>query len=81
LGRDDLAERLGIVAFVGKHMAGGKPGDQGFGLADVAGLPRRQEEAQRIAEGIDDGMDLGGQSATRAADRTSFRPPFLPAAC
>jgi hypothetical protein len=26
-------------------------------------LPRRQDEAERIAQSVDDGMDLGGQPA------------------
>ncbi len=63
LAVDGVAERLGIVAFVAQDIVGGKVGDQGLGLGEVALLSWRQDEPQRIAQGIDDGMDLGGQSA------------------
>jgi hypothetical protein len=63
LALDDVAERLGIVALVAQDIVCGQVGDEGFGLGDVARLSRRQDEAQRIAQGIDDGMDLGGQPA------------------
>ena len=42
---DGVPERLGIVAFIAQDMVGGKVGDQGFGLGDVARLPRRQDKA------------------------------------
>jgi len=78
---DGIAERFCIVAFVAQNMLGGQVDDQCLSLGDVADLPGRQDEPQRIAHGIDNGMDFCGQAAPRTADRASFRPPFLPAAC
>jgi hypothetical protein len=59
----------------------GQTFNQRLGLGDVAGLPRREDKPQRVAQCVDDGMDLCGQTAPRTADRASFSPPFLPAAC
>ena len=61
LAFNDLPQWLGIVALVTQDMVGGKISDQRFSLSDVARLPRRQDEAERIAQSVDDGMDLGGQ--------------------
>jgi hypothetical protein len=36
------------------------------------GLPRSQEEGQRISKGVDHGMDFGAQSAFAASDRLVF---------
>jgi hypothetical protein len=38
----------------------------------IMGLPRSQEEGQRIAKSVDHGMDLGAQSAFAAPDRLVF---------
>jgi hypothetical protein len=62
-------------------MLGGQTFDESFGLGDVAGLPRREDKPQWVAQRVDDCMDLCGQTTPRTADRASFRPPFLPAAC
>ena len=78
---DGVSKFCGIVSLVAKNMLRRHVGDERLGLCEVAGLARRQDEAERIAQSIDDGMDFRGQAAPRTADRTSFRPPFLPAAC
>jgi hypothetical protein len=41
-------------------MLGGQIGDQGLGLGVVAGLARRENKAEWVAQGVDDSMDLGG---------------------
>ena len=81
LGMDGVAEFRGVVSLVAKNMLRRNVGDERLGLSEVAGLARRQDEAERIAQSIDDGMDFRGQATPRTADRTSFSPPFLPAAC
>src|SRR5947209_14114508 len=46
------------------------------------GLSRRQEEAERIAQGIDQSVDFRAQSASAAPDRLVFAVFFLaPALC
>lgn len=37
---------------------------QSFGLSDLVPLPRRQDQAQRIAQGIDTQVDLGTEATT-----------------
>src|SRR5665647_182702 len=81
LSGDGIAKRFCVISVVAKDVIGRQTVNQGLGLRDVAGLTRREDKPQRVAQCIDDRMNFGRQSATRAADRTSFRPPFLPAAC
>ena len=47
-------------------------GQKSVGAFQVVGLPRSQEEGQRIAKGIDHGMDFRAQSAFAAPDRLVF---------
>jgi hypothetical protein len=48
----------------------------------IVGLPRGQEEVDRIAQGIDQGVDLGAQSALAAPDRLILAVLFwAPALC
>lgn len=63
LSVDGVAERPGIVALVAKNMLCRDVGDQRLGLGEVAGLTRRQDEAERIAQGVNDGVDFRGQAA------------------
>ena len=49
-----------IVSLVGQYMVRGKVSDQFFGLGEVADVPRRQDEAQRVSQSIDNSVDLGG---------------------
>lgn len=60
-----LSECSGIVVFVGKNLSSRDVGDKGLGLGVVAGLPWRQDEAQRIAQGIDNGANESWWSARR----------------
>ena len=53
-----------------------------YGAFQIMGLPRRQEEVQRIAQRIDQGMDFRAQSAFAAPDRLVFAVFFCaPALC
>jgi hypothetical protein len=52
---------------VGLHL-----GQKRVGTFQIMGLPRSQEEGQRIAKGIDHGMDFRAQSAFAAPDRLVF---------
>jgi hypothetical protein len=65
-----LSECPGIVVFVGKNLSSQDVGGKGLGLGVVVGLPWRQDEAQRIAQGIDNGANLGGQPAACWCART-----------
>jgi hypothetical protein len=48
----------------------------------IMGLPRRQDEVQRIAQRIDKGMDLGAQPAFAAPNGLVFAVFFCaPALC
>jgi hypothetical protein len=77
LSGDGITKRFCVISFVAKDVIGRQTVNQGLGLRDVAGLTRREDKPQRVAQCIDDRMDFGRQSATRAADRTSFRPPLF----
>lgn len=63
-----LDQGFGIVALVGDQRVGLDRLEQGLGLGDVGGLPRRQRERDWKPKRIDDRMDLGRQPAARAAD-------------
>ena len=55
---------------------------QRVGALQIMGLPRRQDEVQRIAQRIDKGMDLGAQPAFAAPDGLVFAVFFCaPALC
>ena len=72
---------LGVECLVGDQQVGGEAGQEGIGTLEVVGLPGREREPGRIAEGIDRGVDLRAQAATAASDR--FIAVFLaaPALC
>ena len=75
-----LDQAIGVVGLVGKQRPQLDVLDQRLGLAEVRGLPRRQQKLHRVAERIDQGMDLGGQSAAGSADgllAVFFRAPAL----
>jgi hypothetical protein len=82
LGRNDelfscRKERLddaliGIESLVCQQGVGLHLGQKSVGAFQVVGLPRSQEEGQRIAKGIDHGMDFRAQSAFAAPDRLVF---------
>lgn len=81
LGPDGRDKRIGIVTLVRNHRLGGDSLDQRRGAFDVRNLARRQDDAQRIAQGIDCNMQLGGQPAARPADLLGARFFWAPAEC
>lgn len=63
---------VGIESLVCQQGVGLHLRQQRVGTLQIMGLPRSQEEGQRIAERIDHGMDFGAQSAFAAPDRLVF---------
>ena len=63
---------IGIESLVCQQGVGLHLGQKRVGTFQIMGLPRSQEEGQRIAEGIDHGMDFRAQSAFAAPDRLVF---------
>jgi hypothetical protein len=63
---------IGIESLVCQQGASLHLGQKLVGTLQIMGLPRSQEESQRISEGIDHGMDFGAQSAFAAPDRLIF---------
>ena len=68
--RDDAL--IGIESLVCQQGVGLHLGQKRVGTFQIMGLPRSQEEGQRIAKGIDHGMDFRAQSAFAAPDRLVF---------
>src|SRR6185503_19194651 len=77
---DVVAEVVGIVSGIGKHVLGAQPIEQRMGLGDVVPLSAGEQEPHRQPQAAHHQMDLAGQAATRAADRLILRPPFAPGA-
>ena len=69
-GLDDAF--IGIESLVCQQGVGLHLGQKRVSTFQVMGLPRSQEEGQRIAKGIDHGMDFRAQSAFAAPDRLVF---------
>jgi hypothetical protein len=63
---------VGIESLVCQQGVGLHLRQQRVGTLQIMGLPRSQEEGQRIAKGIDHGMDFRAQSAFAAPDRLVF---------
>ena len=63
---------IGIESLVCQQSVGLHLGQKHVGTLQIMGLPRGQEEGQRIAKGVDHGMDFGAQSALAAPDRLVF---------
>jgi len=63
---------IGIESLVCQQGVGLHLGQKHVGTLQIMGLPRSQEEGQRIAEGVDHGMDFGAQPAFAAPDRLVF---------
>jgi hypothetical protein len=75
---------IGVVALVADRCVRLETIDKLMCEGDVVTLPRRTNQAERIAERITCGVDLGAQPATRPAQALGIRPPFslrAPAAC
>jgi hypothetical protein len=63
IGIESLVCQQGVSLHLGQKLVG---------TSQIMGLPRSQEESQRISEGVDHGMDFGAQSAFAAPDRLIF---------
>jgi hypothetical protein len=63
---------IGIEGFVCQQGVGLHLRQKYVGTLQIMGLPRSQEEGQRISKGVDHGMDFGAQSAFAASDRLVF---------
>jgi hypothetical protein len=63
IGIESLVCQQGVSLHLGQKLVG---------TLQIMGLPRSQEESQRISEGVDHGMDFGAQSAFAAPDRLIF---------
>jgi hypothetical protein len=75
---------IGVVALVADRGARIEAIDKLMCEGDVVTLPRRTNQAERIAKRITCGVDLGAQPASRPAQALGIRPPFslrAPAAC
>ena len=58
---------IGIEGTICDQQVGGHMRQQRISRGQVVRLPRRQQEAQRIAERVDQRMDLGAQTTAAAA--------------
>ena len=73
---------VGIESLVCQQGVGLHLRQQRVGTLQIMGLPRSQEEGQRISKGVDHGVDFGAQSAFAAPDRLVFAVFFwAPALC
>jgi hypothetical protein len=63
IGIESLVCQQGVSLHLGQKLVG---------TLQIMGLPRSQEESQRISEGVDHRMDFGAQSAFAAPDRLIF---------
>ena len=75
---------IGVVALVADRSARIEAIDKLMCEDNVVSLPRRADQAKRIAERVTGGVDLGAQAASRPAQALGIRPPFslrAPAAC
>jgi len=75
---------IGVVALVGDRDVCSEAVDQFMRKGDVVALPRRSNQAHRVAERVASGVDFRAQAATGAAKALGIRPPFCrraPAAC
>jgi len=73
---------VGVITLVGEQGFGLDQSQQRVGLRDVMGLPAREAQRQRIAQGVDDHMDFRREPAARASNGL-VETPFLraPAEC
>jgi hypothetical protein len=75
-----IEQRVGVVRFVANQSLWISLLKQRLCASQIVGLPRREHQIDRIAEGIDKGVNFSGQSAAGSADRllaVFFRAPAL----
>ena len=60
---------VGIESLVCQQGVGLHLGQKHVGTLQIMGLPRSQEEGQRISKGVDHSIDFRAQSALAAPDR------------
>jgi hypothetical protein len=80
-GRDLLAQRCGVVSFVGHDALGWDAIEQRAGLGDVVYLAGRDATLDEPPDGIDNDMNLGCQAASGSPERLSAVFLGAPAAC
>ena len=76
---------IGVIAFVGDRGACSEAIDKLMCEGNVVALPRRPDQAERIAERITRDVDLGAQPTSRPAQALGIPAPLFsvraPAAC
>jgi hypothetical protein len=79
---ESAADRIGVVGFVGEHIARSRFGESGYGFERraVRRFASGEVEDERDASGITETMNLTGEPAPRAAKSLFACPPFAPAA-
>jgi hypothetical protein len=71
-----LDDGIGVVAFIGQHMADFPLSQQGDGLGAVVDLPGGHGEVHRQTPFIGQQMNLGGQTSS-GTPQSLVRAPFL----
>ena len=66
---ESVDQRIGVVSLIANQSLGIDAVDQRLRAGQIVGLPRREHQFNRIAQGIDERMDFGRQSAAGSADR------------
>ena len=79
--RDQLAQLVAVLGFVGDNGATVYPVEQRGGGNDVMGLAACEDEAQRAAKRVGEHMDFGGQSSSGTPQSLILGPPFPVSAC
>ena len=77
VGFEEGAERIGVVAFVGKELAdAGDTADAGLRHHAIGGVARREDQDQRTAQVVDNRMNLAVSTTFGDAYRLRLRPPL-----
>jgi hypothetical protein len=77
---ESVDQLICVVSLIAKQGIRIDAVDQLLRASQIVGLPRREHQFDRIAQGIDERMDFGRQSAAGSADRlfaVFFRAPAL----
>ena len=74
-----MAKAVGVIATIGDQTSNGASRlDQIVGNADVADIPRGEQNDRRTPQNIRQDMDFCGLTATRKTDGLRLRPPLPP---
>ena len=74
-------EPVGVKGLVAQEHAEFHALDQRLYPNEIVGLPRQQNETNKISQRIHQRDDLRRQSATRTSDRLTMSPPLAPVPC